>query len=263
MSKKKTGLTLWVIGLLVLQSASTAATSLFILKHLVPVHLLQMALPLVLAGLLSLRYRIMPIITAVYGSFIAVSIGVRLFQSFGDSEHLLYNPVLEASDPFTAANLGQLVLVLAVVILSMGETRNRYSGGRQPGRWIYLIGGAAGAAMLLGVTSGLLAQANWIAGISHQSIAVLPVLEMKEDGVVPASLESRTGEALALRVVNLTDNSCHILEFPDLDARVHVEEGRTGLLFIRPDQPGVYTYQCQQHHDYVNPQIQGKLVVRE
>lgn len=259
---KQMGYRTMIAMFLIVQALSTLLMVVFVLRHAVLVHVAQMIVPAALAVLAALRYRLASPIAAVYGSLLAVTLVIRLYHNFTSSELLLYNPAAEASDSFTGANIGQLLLALAIVIISLADIRSgKGQMNRMPGAWSYTIGGFAIGAMSLGVVVALLTQANWVAGITAQSVSVLPVFEMRADGVRPASLESRAGEALAIRVVNHSGNSCHILAFPELGARVHVEEGRSGLLLIRPKEPGTYTYQCELHHSYINERIQGTLTV--
>lgn len=261
-AQKNTGYIRLVIIFLVLQSISTAIVSAVVLGHLVHIHVVQLIIPLVLAGLLGLGYRWAAIAAALYGGFAAAATGVGLYRNFSHHEHLLYNPAIEASDPFSGANIGQMLIMLGVFVMSLADIRLRNRDDiRVPGAASYLLAGFVIGSLSLGLTIALLVQVNWISGVSGKAVSALPVFEMKPDGIVPETFQMRTGESAALYVANYSGNSCHILEFPELDARVHVEEGRGGLLVIRPEQPGTYVYQCRQHHSYMNERIQGRLTV--
>jgi plastocyanin len=73
-------------------------------------------------------------------------------------------------------------------------------------------------------------------------------------------MEIRSGETVVLHIINESDNNCHILNFPELEASVHMERGRSGLIAINPG-PGTYEYACKPHHGYVNENIKGVLTV--
>jgi plastocyanin len=73
-------------------------------------------------------------------------------------------------------------------------------------------------------------------------------------------MEIGSGETVVLHIINESDNNCHILNFPELEASVHMERGRSGLIAINPG-PGTYEYACKPHHGYVNENIKGVLTV--
>lgn len=110
------------------------------------------------------------------------------------------------------------------------------------------------------VTSALLASllaAIWIfaASVASADDPVALSITIKDHKFDPAELHAPAGVPVAIRVKNLNDTPSEF-ESSDLHFEKIVPVGKEGVVYVRPQQPGRYTFFDDFHHD-----TQGFLVV--
>lgn len=255
------GYTRFAATVLWLQVLTIAISGAFVLKHFPPIHVMNGVIAIIIASvLLKAKWKWTPIFGILYGLLFSIltvpSFIITMFRSI-DPE---YNAMREASNPFIGISFLTALFVLTILVASIAGLRANLRNSQQTPAWFPKVTGVLYGATAMGLLASLYLQLHWVTGINASTVEQLPTLVMKPDSMEPKAMEITEGEPLVLRIVNESDNACHILSFPDLDASVHMERGRTGLLVIDPE-PGTYTYQCKPHHDYVNENIKGVLTV--
>ncbi|WP_047984777.1 cupredoxin domain-containing protein [Ornithinibacillus californiensis] len=255
-----------VVSTLLFQVATILFTGMFLLRHFPFIHIMNVGISIFIVILLiTVKWKWVPIISILYGLLFSVltvpSFLISMFQNI-DPE---YNAMLEASNPFIGISLLSSLYVVTILIASVAglifNIRNN-SNHLEPKPWLIKLKYAFYGIVGMGILISFYLQLHWVTGVNANTLEVLPTIVMNPDSVEPASLELRAGQPIAIQVRNESENECHILSFPELEASVHMEQGRTGLLFINP-KPGTYTYECKSHHDYFNSNIKGILTVHE
>jgi hypothetical protein len=254
--------TVFASRVLFLQVLTSLFTGLFVLRHFPPIHMLQAAIALIIGNLLlKVKWKWMPVIGVVYGLVFGILTVPSLFISMFRHIDPEYNAMLEASNPFIGISFLSALFVITILISSLAGLLTNIRGiSEPPPAWFAMVRGGFYGAVIFGILVSFYLQLHWVTGINAETIEKLPTIAMKPDSVEPATMEITEGEPLVLRIQNDSDNNCHILSFPELDASVHTEKGRTGLIVIDP-KPGTYVYECKSHHDYYNGGIKGVLTV--
>ncbi|WP_417898007.1 cupredoxin domain-containing protein [Bacillus haimaensis] len=246
---------------LMLQVVTIAISGAFVLKHFPPIHVMNGVIAIIIAAvLLKAKWKWTPIFGILYGLLFSIltvpSFIISMFRSI-DPE---YNAMREASNPFFGISFLTALLVLTVLISSIAGLLANQGRMTEDPSWFPKLKAALYGATTMALLASIYLQLHWVTGVNASTIEQLPTIVMKPDSAEPATMEITEGEPLVLRIINESDNACHIFSFPELDASVHMERDRTGLLVIDPE-PGTYTYQCKPHHDYVNENIKGMLTV--
>jgi len=232
-----------------------------LLRHFPPIHVINGMICLVIAILLlKVKMKWMPVAGIIYGVVFSILTVPSLFISMHRHIDPEYNAMLEASNPFIGVSFLSTLFVLIILVSSIaGLISNIRDIDKVPGWFTKVKSGIYGATIMALLISFYL-QFHWISGVNWGTVEKLPTLIMKPDTIEPATMEVTAGEPIAFHIRNESDNICHILDFPELDASVHMEQGRSGIIIIDPE-PGTYTYQCKMHHNFFNPTIKGTLTV--
>lgn len=255
------GYTVFAGKVLLLQVLTSLFTGFIVLRHLPPIHMIQGAIALIFAILLlKVKYKWMPVLGVVYGLAFTILTVPSLFISMFRNIDPEYNAMLEASNPFVGVSFLSALFVVTILLSSLAGLLTNIRGTYKPPAWFSQVKGIIYGAVIFGILVSFYLQLNWVTGINAETIEKLPTIVMKPDSVEPATMEITEGQPVVLRIQNNSDNNCHILSFPELNASVHTEKGRTGLLVINP-QPGTYVYECKPHHNYHNAGIRGILTV--
>jgi plastocyanin len=253
--------TKWAATLLLMQVVTILCSGLFLLRHFPVIHVVNGAAALFIAIiLLSVKKRWTPVIGVIYGLMFTVLTVPSLFISMFRHIDPEYNAMIEASNPFIGISFLSALLVFSVFLASLAGLLVNLDKIASPPDWFPVLKGGMAGAVLMGLIISLYLQYHWVSGINAETIGKLPTIVMKPDSVEPSELELRAGETVVLHIINESENNCHILDFPELDASVHTERGRSGLIAITPE-PGTYEYACKPHHGYVNENIKGVLTV--
>lgn len=137
-----------------------------------------------------------------------------------------------------------LGVVAAVAgIAATAQLYRRPPLARRTPRWL--------AAALIGVgglTSGYLALTllpRPVAALSvtPRVLGQLPAVETQEFRFAVPELRVRTGETVALRLLN-RDKAPHSFDVDELEVHVPMTSGLTALTLFRADRPGVYAFYC-------------------
>ncbi|MBM7619919.1 hypothetical protein JOC95_001771 [Bacillus tianshenii] len=246
---------------LVLQVLTIAISGAFVLKHFPPIHVMNGVIAIIIAALLlKAKWKWTPVFGILYGLLFSIltvpSFVITMFRPIDPA----YNAMREASNPFFGISFLTALLVLTVLISSVAGLLVNLGKITEGPSWFPKLKAAIYGAAAMALLTSIYLQLHWVTGINATTVEQLPTLVMKSDSMEPPAMEITEGEPIVLRIINESDNACHILSFPELDASVHMERDRTGLLVIDPE-PGTYTYQCKAHHDYVNENIKGVLTV--
>ena len=248
--------------LLVLQVVIILITGSFILRHFPPIHIIH---ALIAGGialvLLCVKWKWTPVFGIIYGLLFSVltvpSLIISMFRNI-DPE---YNAMLEASNPFVGISFLTAIFVLAILSFSILALKVNLKGKKEPWRYFSYVKGAFYGVTIFGLFISLYLQQHWVTGINATTIEKLPTIVMKPESVEPAKMEIFSNAPIVLRIQNESENNCHILSFPELDASVHMEKGRTGLIVLEA-KPGTYVYECKPHHGYYHEGIKGELTIR-
>jgi plastocyanin len=247
--------------LLFMQVLTILCSGLFILRHFPVIHVVNGVIALVIGVLLfTVKKRWMPVLSVIYGLLFTILTVPSLFISMFRHIDPEYNAMIEASNPFIGISFLSALLVFGVFLASLAGLLINVNRLSPPPAWFPVLKGGMYGAVLMGLLISLYLQNHWVSGINAETLNNLPTIVMKPDSIEPANMEIRSGETVVLQIINESDNNCHILSFPELDASVHLERGRSGLIAINPG-PGTYEYACKPHHGYVNENIKGVLTV--
>ena len=248
--------------LLVFQVVTILVAGSFILRHFRPIHIINA----LLAGgitlvLLFVKWKWTPFFGIVYGLMFSVltvpTFVIFMFRNIDPA----YNAMLEASNPFIGISFLTAILVLATLLFSILALKENVKNRNEPWRYFPHVKGAFYGVTIFGLIISLYLQQHWVTGINATTIEKLPTIVMKPESVEPAKMELFSNEPIVLRIQNESENNCHIISFPELDASVHMEKGRTGLLVLDA-KPGTYVYECKPHHGYYHEGIKGELTIR-
>jgi plastocyanin len=257
----RNGYTKFAATLLFMQVLTILCSGLFILRHFPVIHVVNGAIALVIAILLlTVKRRWVPVIGVIYGLLFTILTVPSLFISMFRHIDPEYNAMIEASNPFIGISFLSALLVIAILLTSLAGLLVNLNKFLSPPAWFPILKGGMYGAVLMGLLISLFLQNNWVSGINAETMNKLPTIVMKPDSIEPANMEIRSGETVVLHIINESDNNCHILNFPELEASVHMERGRSGLTAISPG-PGTYEYACKPHHGYMNENIKGVLTV--
>jgi plastocyanin len=251
----------WAATLLFMQVVTILCSGFFILRHFPVIHVANGAMALTAAIiLLVIKKKWTPVIGVIYGLIFTILTVPSLFISMFRHIDPEYNGMIEASNPFIGISFLSALLVFFVFLASLAGLLLNLGRIPAPAAWFPVLRGGMAGAVLMGLIISLYLQNYWVSGINAEALEKLPVIVMKPDSAEPSEMVLRAGETVVLRIINESKNNCHILDFPELDASVHTEHGRPGLIVITPE-PGTYEYVCKPHHGYVNEKIKGVLTV--
>ncbi|WP_078429813.1 cupredoxin domain-containing protein [Alkalihalobacterium alkalinitrilicum] len=247
--------------LLLLQVITILFAGSIVLRHFPPIHVINGIICLIIAFLLfRLKGKWIPAIGILYGFIFSIltvpSLIISMFRNI-DPE---YNAMMEASNPYMGVSFLSAIFVLGIFIFSLTGLISNLRDSHEPPTWLPKVKGLFYGATVMGLFISFYSQLHWVSGINGNTIEQLPTIVMKPDSVEPATLEVKAGEPIVFHIQNQSDNKCHILSFPDLNASVHMERGRSGLIIINPE-PGTYSYECKEHHGFHNENIKGTLTV--
>ncbi|OAT79708.1 hypothetical protein A6P54_16575 [Bacillus sp. MKU004] len=253
--------TKWAATLLFMQVVTILCSGFFILRHFPLIHVANGVMALIAAIiLLAVKKRWTPVIGMMYGLIFTILTVPSLFISMFRNIDPEYNAMIEASNPFIGISFLSALIVFFVFLASLAGLLLNLERIPAPAAWFPVLKGSLAGAILMGLIISLYLQIHWVSGINAEVLEKLPTIVMKPHSVEPSKMELRAGETVVLHIFNESENNCHILDFPELDASVHTERGRSGLIAITPE-PGTYEYACKPHHGYVNENIRGVLTV--
>lgn len=254
--------TKFAASVLLLQVVTILFAGAIILRHFPPIHVINGILALIIAVLLlRVKRKWMPVAGVIYGTIFSILTVPSLFISMFRHIDPEYNAMLEASNPFIGVSFLSAIYVLVILIASTaGLVSNLRGTVNDVPAWFPKVRGAIYGAAIMGIMISFYLQLHWVAGVNWDTVDKLPTLVMKPDSMEPATMEVTAGEPIVFHIKNESDNICHILDFPELNASVHMERGRSGIIIIDPE-PGTYIYQCKEHHHFFNPNIKGTLIV--
>ena len=249
--------------LLGLHVVTILIAGLFLLRHFPPIHIINALLAGVIAiVLLRVKRKWTPVFGILYGLIFSILTIPTLVISMFRNVDPEYNAMLEASNPFVGISFLTAIFVLSILLFSILALRANMKERQETFPFFPIIKGAFYGATIFGLLVSLYLQQHWVTGVNATTMERLPTIVMKPDSVEPAKLEFLHSSApIVLRILNESENNCHILSFPELDASVHMEKGRPGLIVLDAA-PGIYTYECKPHHNYHHEGIKGKLTIR-
>ena len=247
--------------MLLLQVVTIGITGAIVLSHFPFIHVTNAVIAFVLALLLlTVKRKWIPLLGIIYGLVFTIltvpSLIISMFRNI-DPE---FNAMLEASNPFIGISFLSAVLVIGILGASIAGLVSNFRSTHQPLPWFQTVKGAVYGVTVMGIIISCYLQLHWVTGINTETMNMLPSIVMKPNSVEPSNLILKSGEPIALHIRNESENNCHILSFPELNASVHMERNRSGLIVIDPE-PGTYVYQCKEHHGYFNANIKGILTV--
>jgi plastocyanin len=223
-----------------------------------PINLTHVIASLVIAGIVTLRLRWVPMLGALL-------CGLQLLEGYFFLGSMLSEPDTTASFAFAAIFF---VITLVGLAAGVGSTVQNYRTPRsrpfidQPApRWTYLALLVLAALALGGILSTAIQPRGVLPSFSPEALAALPVLTAKDFQFDQPRMTAKVGETLVLRLEN-ADTTTHYLDIDEFNVHALIPAGKSNVALFKPTQPGTYTFYCHPHGDKAaNTGMVGTLIV--
>jgi plastocyanin len=205
----------------------------------------HIALSLVIAGVVAIRYRWTPALAALAGALQLVEGAIFLGHDLTEPDRAA---TFAFAGLFFAVSFVALFAGVGATVQSYRAPRARPLVEPLAPLWIYPTMLAL-AALVLGGTLATAVQAGGVQpGFSPEALAALPALTTKGDAFNTSELSAKVGETVVLRLEN-ADTTAHYLDIDELNVHALIPPGKSNVALFKPTQAGTYTFYCHPHAD--------------
>jgi plastocyanin len=222
------------------------------------INLPHVIIELVVAGIVALRLRWVPMIGALLGAALIIEgyifIGRELTEPYSAAAYA-------SAAIFFATAIVALVAGVGASVQNYGAPRNRpFVDPSAPG-WIYPALLAFTALILGGILSTAIQPHGVLPGVSTEALAALPALKARNYSFDQLQIKAKVGETMALRLEN-ADDTTHFLDIDEFNVHALMPAGKSNVALFAPAQPGVYRFYCAPHANKATGEgMVGTLIV--
>jgi heme/copper-type cytochrome/quinol oxidase subunit 2 len=209
------------------------------------INLTHIAISLVVAGIVAIRFRWAPALGALL-------FGLQVVEGYLFLGHMLTEPDTTVTFAFAAIFFATTVVGL---VAGVGATVQNYRAAAsrpfvdQPAPpWTYPAMLALAALALGGILSTAIQPRGVLPSFSPQALAALPALTAKDFLFDQPKITAKVGETVVLRLDN-ADTTTHYLDIDEFNVHALIPPGKSNVTLFKPTQPGTYTFYCHPHAD--------------
>jgi plastocyanin len=209
------------------------------------INVTHVIISLVVAGIVALRIRWVPVLAALLCALQLVEGAMFLGSMLTEPDSAL---TFAFAALFFTITIAGLVAGVGATVQNYRVARSRPFIDPPAPVWIYPAVLALSTLALGGILSTAIQRHGVSPSFSPEALAALPALTAKDYQFDQPRITAKVGETVVLRLDN-ADTTMHHLDIDEFNVHALMPAGKSNVALFKPTQPGTYTFYCQPHAD--------------